>query len=253
LFEIQYTGDSVYYGSIYDLSAYSHVDDIRRNSGFMLYPSGKVIFGTWQYNTLKQQTYGRTVKLDDAMLAYYKGRSYSAFNKFADALTHFNNAIQLSVKEDSAYLFRGAAYSRLSKQDSALADIDVLLKKQAKNKDGLTWKAYILTVKKDTTAAIAVYDNLTKAFPKDSTPYWSRGWLYYSKKDFAKALTDFTKYLEITTGKNENVFYYRGLSYESLGKREEACKDYSTAKERGNKNAEQKVKSFCAQVTAGTQ
>ncbi|MBK8953802.1 MAG: hypothetical protein IPM85_17815 [Chitinophagaceae bacterium] len=58
--------------------------------------------------------------------------------------------------------------------------------------------------------------------------------------------------LEYAKGTNDNVYYYRGMCYEALGKNAEACADFNKAKEKGNKNAEAKAKKLCSAAPPNT-
>ena len=108
------------------------------------------------------------------------------------------------------------------------------------------------SLKKDTAAGLTDYSSYVKFYPKDTTGYWQRGFIHFSKKDYANAIADYNKVLEYAKGANDNVYYYRGMSYESLGKNAEACADYNKAKEKGNKNAEAKAKKLCVTATQNT-
>jgi len=56
---------------------------------------------------------------------------------------------------------------------------------------------------------------------------------------------DYTQYLQRTKAGNDNVYYYRGICYEMLEKKTEACADFETAKKGGNKNADARIKKLC--------
>jgi hypothetical protein len=51
--------------------------------------------------------------------------------------------------------------------------------------------------------------------------------------------------LENSKGANDNVYYYRGVCYEMLEKKTEACADFEKAKKAGNKNADARIKKLC--------
>lgn len=121
----------------------------------------------------------------------------------------------------------------------------LMLKKQPKNKEAITSRAKVFTAMKDTAAALQDYDTYVKNYPKDSMAYWSRGILQHNKKEYAKAIADYTKVLELSKGANDNVYYYRGQCYELLDKKTSACEDYTKAKQAGNKNAEARIKKLC--------
>jgi tetratricopeptide (TPR) repeat protein len=245
IFEIWHPDQSMFIGSIIDIGYYGSISDIKPREGSLLYATGKVISGKWDNGTIKQPTYQYQMKMSEAVPEYVKGRIYYAYKKYADALKSFHKAIAGNLKEDSVYLFRGAAYYSLTKYDSARADLTTLLKKQAKNKEGLTWRAKTLLSLKDTTAALADYSTYIKNFPGDSTGYWQRGVVYHNVKNYEAAVKDYSQYLQRTKAGNDNVYYYRGICYDLLGKKTEACADFETAKKGGNKNADAQIKKLC--------
>jgi tetratricopeptide (TPR) repeat protein len=79
-----------------------------------------------------------------------------------------------------------------------------------------------------------------------------RAVIYHNQKEYAKAIADYSKYLEFAKAKSDNVYYYRGVCYENLGKTVEACADYKKAKEQGNKYVDDKIKKLCNPATGGT-
>jgi len=133
----------------------------------------------------------------------------------------------------------------LKKYDSAKADLNLLLKKQPKSKEGLSWRAQVLLALKDSTGAINDYNTYIKNFASDSTGYWQRAILLHNMKNYAAAVQDYTQYLTRTKAVNENVYYYRGICYELLDKKKEACADFAMAKTGDTKNADERIKKLC--------
>ena len=250
-FEIWFPDNSVFFGSINEIGYYGSIAEIQPKEGFLLNPSGKIMVGKVENKTIKNPGYTYTIKMSEAVPDYVKGRALFAYKKNAEALVAFNKAIAQNIKEDSVYLYRGIVYSNLKKADSALMDMTQMLKKQPKNKDALTWRAKIRLTNKDTTAALADYDTYIKFYPKDSAGFWQRGVLHHTRKDYVKAIADYSKVLEFAKGANDNVYYYRGICYELLEKKTEACADFEKAKKAGNKNADARIKKLCSPPAGG--
>lgn len=245
IFEIWYPDMSMYVGTIKYIGTYDPIDAMTPLEGAMLLADGKVVSGDWENGIIKKVNYQHKMKMTQGIYDYVKGRIYFAYKKYDDALKSFNKAIGLTVIEDSVYLYRGGAYYQLKKYDSAKADLSMLLKKQPKSKDGLNWRAQTLIALKDSTGAINDYNTYIKNFASDSTGYWQRAILLHNMKNYAAAIQDYTQYLQRTRAGNDNVYYYRGICYEMLEKKTEACADFEKAKKGGNKNADAKIKKLC--------
>lgn len=245
IFEIWNPDMSMFIGVINDLNIYDLIDWISPKEGALLMPDGKVVSGEWENGNIKKLNYQYKMKMTEGLPDYIKGRIFYAYKKYDDALKSFNKAVGLGIKEDSVYLYRGGANYQLKRYDSAKADLSLLLKKQPKSKEGLSWRAQVLIALKDSTGAITDYNTYIKNFPSDSVGYWQRAILYHNMKNYTAAVQDYTQYLQRTKAGNDNVYYYRGICYELLEKKTEACADFEKAKKGGNKNADAKIKKLC--------
>lgn len=252
LFEIYYPDGSNYFGSIKDIGNYMSANDIEPKEGYMLYPDGTMKMGEWEKGHLKKLQFSIKFKMTDAVLEYVKGLAQHRFQKYADAIKSFNTAASKNCKEDSLSIYRGIAYYNIAKYDSAITDFGTFLKKFKKSKKALDFRSKTFFAKKDTASGLADMDTYIKLYPKDSSGYWQRGIIHHNLKEYSKAIADYTKALEYTKGKSENVYYYRAVCYELLGKLTEACADYTIAKERGKKEAGAKVDKLCKQGTSGS-
>jgi tetratricopeptide (TPR) repeat protein len=74
--------------------------------------------------------------------------------------------------------------------------------------------------------------------------YLNRGNCLFKKKEFDKAITDYTKVIELDP-KNPDTYVNRGDCYYKMKKKEEACKDWNKAKELGDVAVEKLIKKFC--------
>jgi len=119
-----------------------------------------------------------------------------------------------------------------------------------KTNDELFDEAYDLTKKNEYDKAIKVYTELIKRNKKLQLPYYNRGYCYYSKQDYSKALFDFNKVIElhtvggfIFTLNSESPFaseeakyqvpyydalYQRAQVYFYLGKNNESFQDFNS-------------------------
>ena len=143
-----------------------------------------------------------TVSAQEAKSYYEQGVEFARLGKPEDAIEAFDKSIALKADEYVAWYNRGVAKMMLHRYEEALVDFDktVLLNPGYK-------KAYLnrATTKKHLT-------------------------------DYDGAMRDYNYVLKYDTI-NMEAFYYRGLLYNLLGKRIEACTDFNRAKRLGYKDA----------------
>ena len=75
----------------------------------------------------------------------------------------------------------------------------IVLSSCKKTNDELFDEAYNLTKRKEYDKAIKVYTELIKRNRKLQLPYYNRGYCYYSKEDYSRALFDFNTVMELQT------------------------------------------------------
>ena len=75
--------------------------------------------------------------------------------------------------------------------------------------------------------AILEFDEAIKLDPDFAISYWCRGIAYSSKKDSNKAISDFTKAIELGLESFAFIYYFRGGEYFKIGQYDKAILDYS--------------------------
>lgn len=113
--------------------------------------------------------------------------------KYQEAIVHFTRALEISPRLVDASLERGIAYAHLNENDLAVADF---------------------------TQVIELSPGMAQA-------YSVRGSIYRQRGDFEHALEDFTKSLDLEP--NQDAYYERGETYESLNQHQKAIDDYDRA------------------------
>jgi tetratricopeptide (TPR) repeat protein len=71
-----------------------------------------------------------------------------------------------------------------------------------------------------------------------------RGFAFLKLKSYQSAIDDFTQALDIYPN-DYYLFYYRGLAYKGLGKKEEACSDFRSCVNLGYLKAQDEQKDVC--------
>lgn len=195
-----------------------------------------------------------SIKIETGNPDYDRGIELLAAEKYAEALSYFDRAIEKDPTLVYAYLNRALTYTNLNKPDPALDDVQRVLQLSAAGwtmKNGhsyldpadrkeldilsgsaLVTKANIEIDREEYEAGIA---DMTKAIAlgldKDADNFEARGSAYYNLQKYPEAVADISKAIDLGS-KNNELLIYRGRSYQKLNRRAEADKDYQTAFQR---------------------
>ena len=244
IFRIYQPVDTVFIVKM-DNGLYSDLNRTSMKEGFILLPSGKAQYAVFSNNKIQKITEERQFKPGDAFSDYVVGRMFFNKGQYLIPVKYFTQALSNGSKEDSLFLYRGISYSKLAKQDSAIIDFETAVKKMPANSDANRWLSNSYLLKKDTAAALVVLDKYLKKNTKDTAALWDRGNLYFRQKKYDKTIEDYNAILKNSKGNLDNLYYYRGLCNEYLGRKEEACKDYNVAATKGNASAKTKLNGYC--------
>jgi clan AA aspartic protease (TIGR02281 family) len=154
------------------------------------------------------------------------GRVYEKQKKYAELLKQSEYLINLNLDLPSAYILKSYAHFYLNQYDEAITNAYNTLVLDPKNV--AMQDNYVIYAKKNYTLALAKIDQLIKESPLNHILLEIRSEIFRAKKDYNKAIADYTKILELCTH-NEMPRYYsqRGLVYEDLGKYPLAIQDYT--------------------------
>ena len=149
---------------------------------------------------------------DDAGAYRQRGLAYSDTGDYVRAIADFDQAIKLARDDARSYGMRGAAYWLAGDFDRAIADATESIRLAPRDAVGYrvrglayvsmsepfteaflsSWLADFNEVIKTLDAAIADFDEAIKIAPNDED-YSGRGYLYYKKGDFARAVADLSR------------------------------------------------------------
>ena len=126
----------------------------------------------------------------------------------------------------AAAAFKGQQYDEAIRLFTKVIDSGELSQEdlsRAYNSRGLAWAQ-----KRDFDKAIADFTKVIEIDPRDDIAYYNRGFIWVQKKDYVMAIADFTKVIEIDP--NLAIAYYsRGLAWKEKGNNEKADADYKKA------------------------
>ena len=159
---------------------------------------------------------------------FRRGNRHYDAGEYDDAITDYNQAIDLDSNIAAAYYNRGVAYTKLGKYAEAIADYDqaITLDPQdaaAYNNRGIAYRnlgKYAEAIA-DCTQAIALD-------PKYAVAYSNRGDANNHLGKYAEAIADCTQAITLDS-KYAGAYNNRGIAYGNLGKYTEAIADYTQA------------------------
>ena len=189
--------------------------------------------------------YNEAIELDpaSAMLYYERGVSYGKKEDYQRAVEDLTKAIELDPDFILSYTERGFNRIRTGDYDGAISDYNWAIEHDDLNKaraycdlgDAYHRKGDFDTALKHCNEAIS----LSSVF---YYPYKIRGCIYYDRKEYEKAIEDFTKAVD---GRNDGiedeaaaVYDLRGKCYRAIGEEDLASADDTNAEELRNAKAE---------------
>ncbi len=157
-----------------------------------------------------------------------KGMAFFEQKKFKKANQVFTEILSLDKDFMPAYFNRAIANSFLSKNKSALKDLNHIIKTQAYSEETILNRAIIYENLGKYKKAIKDYDKILKVNPKHLQATHFKGISLYYTGDFNAAIKEYDK--AIKNGLNvTGVYYNKGVALDCLNKYKEAIQTYSKA------------------------
>lgn len=170
--------------------------------------------------------------------AYFlRGQIYERESKFEEAVSDYTNAIKLNPKKAETYHRRGTLFGQLTKyKHKAIADLTKAIQLQPDEFKYYESRGLAYFDQDNYDSAIADFTtqialiNKTKFFKDEQQkkflefPLEYRGRAFSLKKDFEKAVSDYSKLIEISP-KNIRAYSLRSSVYLELGKPELSLAD----------------------------
>lgn len=235
--DLHFAKGEIYYASTqFDLAMESYQDclDQEPNNIDCLLRLAEMNVHLKQYANAIQNLNNALKQDDQIPLAYYiKGRVYKETGDTNLAASSYQTAIEVDPEYYDAYIEVGLLYAAAG-SDLAMEYYNTALELRPNSVEAKYNLAYYLqsTGFRDTTRyreSLKLYDDILTLDPSNAAAAFNQGFIdleylqdYNAAKErFSYAIDLYPQYFQ--------AFYNRGLCWESLGKNEEALKDYNRA------------------------
>ncbi len=173
------------------------------------------------------RNYGKAIKFfTDALKSNPKkpeiynmrGLAYIYIGKTKQAINDFSKAIILDPAFTDAYNNRGTVYASNKMVKEATADFKKAIQLKKTDPQAYYNIGLLSNNNGDFDSAISYFDTAENFSQKSPYPelYYQRGLSYFNKKNYKKAVGDFSKAINLMPD-NANAYRFRGLCWEKLG------------------------------------
>ena len=171
----------------------------------------------------------------DAAFYVSRGNDYAKKDRYDEAISNYNKALEINPRYALAYCDRGAAYAKKGHYDEAISDFTKALEINPKfagahHNRGLTYGR-----KGQYDEAISDFTKALEINPKFAEAHYYRGFTYFKKGQYDEAISDFNKAIDIDP-KDAVAYAFRGDAYQEKARYKEAMSDYSKAIEIDSKH-----------------
>jgi tetratricopeptide (TPR) repeat protein/energy-coupling factor transporter ATP-binding protein EcfA2 len=174
--------------------------------------------------------YNRAIELDGEYKRAITGRgeTYQLMECYEEALTDYNRAIELDGEYKRAITGRGETYQLMECYEEALTDYNRAIELDGEYKRAIASRGETYQLMERYEEALADYN---RAIELDGEYTWAiagRGLTYRLMERYEEALADYNRLIELD-GEYKWVIASRGLTYRLMERYEEALADYNRA------------------------
>lgn len=174
-------------------------------------------------------TVNEIVRIDpqNAEAYFMLGRNFMALQDTPRAIQALQTAVEMNSKLTDAWIYLGELYEA-KKDPTALTYFESAVLSDPASNQAMHAKAYYLQGHGKVQEAIALYKQIIVRDKAYTDAYLNTGLLYMDMDSMSKAMDQFSL-MTANAPTNYLGYYYRGIVYEKIGKKEAALKDYESA------------------------
>ncbi|MBD0403001.1 tetratricopeptide repeat protein [Flammeovirga sp. EKP202] len=196
-----------------------------------------------------QDTIIDSEKINKAIDYYQQAKADYSIKAYDKALNNFILAYELNPNFSDYSYGVASSYYELKDYENAKKYIELTIKLQTGQADYHLKAGNIYFKLKDFRKAVRNYEitlaNLNPEIPINTQScYYNKAVSHYYLKDYTNAIHDLSVLIE-EDQENYNAIHLRAVSYLRLGKMEDACVGFHTAKELGNLKSQEYIDKHC--------
>ena len=182
--------------------------------------------------------YNKAIELDLKNAEVYNnlGNANFSLGNYKEAIEYYTNAIEFNPQFADTYYNRGNAKLHSGKNEEAIEDYDKAIEFNPKHAKAYNNRGNARLALKNYQEAIKDYDKAIEFNPKHAKAYNNRGNAKSDLGKYKEAITDYNKAIELNP-QYGYAYHRRGNAKSDLGKYKEAIKDYSKAIDLNPKHA----------------
>jgi protein O-mannosyl-transferase len=189
--------------------------------------------------------YNKALEVLPSYAEAYNNRGVLLMNskKFAEALNDFNVAINLRPTYWRAYFNKGLLFMSTAQADSAIKNYDVAIRLNP-SYDSYLNKGFVLHNQNRLDEALIEYNRAKDFQPTNPQVHYNIGLIMLAKQKYNEAIQSFSKAIEFNSGYVQ-AYYNRGMAENLSANKTAACNDFSAAEKLGFAPATEAIKTYC--------
>ncbi len=176
--------------------------------------------------------YSRAISIDPKYVEAYvcRAKSYAEQGRTEEALKDIDAAIAIQPDSARLHTIRGVFCHMAGQNEDAVRNFGTSVQLDSNNLIAYSYISKCSNALGKYTEAVSAAERGIEVDPEFSNLYVNRGVAYFHLERYEDAIEDFNRVImkknESSTAALETSYKYKGLSYEKLGKKEDAVSNY---------------------------